>query len=197
MKRSLVFVAALVVLQLACGETVRTPTFAPTVTRPSGQTTNAATVVAATRTAAARTQNAVLTEAAYFGPATQPPNQNAAETATTYAATQMALLTEVGYFAPGSPTAPIPGCTGLLVSRLVIGNRAQVTFIDGATNLIRAKPGFSQEVVDKVPEGAPLTILEGPQCADESTWWYIRTDDGLEGWMEEYEKDIYLLEPIQ
>lgn len=50
-------------------------------------------------------------------------------------------------------------------------------------------------ILNKVPEGTLLNILDGPKCADDNHWWKIRTDNGLEGWMTETQDDVYLLEP--
>jgi hypothetical protein len=33
-----------------------------------------------------------------------------------------------------------------------------------------------------VPPGENVLILDGPRCAEGSTWWLVRSLDGLEGW---------------
>lgn len=86
---------------------------------------------------------------------------------------------------------------GNLESRLSKGNRARVAFTDGTDMRIRAKPGVTQNVLYKVPEGTQFSVLEGPQCIDDIGWWKILTDDGLVGWVAEYQGSIYLLEPYQ
>lgn len=88
-----------------------------------------------------------------------------------------------------------PVC-GNLKSYLHKGGAARITITDGTKTRIRAKAGFTQKILDSLPEGTPLTILQGPVCADKSAWWQVRTKDGLEGWMAEYQGDTYLLEPL-
>lgn len=86
-------------------------------------------------------------------------------------------------------------CNGMQ-SRVDAGDNASVAYTDGSNMRIRQAPGFSQSILDKVPEGTQLKILDGPECADGSTWWKIRTKDGQEGWMAEYQDDTYLIERL-
>ena len=85
---------------------------------------------------------------------------------------------------------------GSLQSRLNTSALARVTFTDGTDMRIRANPGLSQKIIDKVPEGTQVNILDEPKCVDGITWWKIHTNSGLEGWMAEYQDDVYLLEPL-
>jgi len=81
-------------------------------------------------------------------------------------------------------------------SRLLVGGKAQVAFTDGSTMRIRELPGFDQVIITTVPEGTNLEIVDGPKCVDGSNWWSIRTDNGDEGWMTEWQGETYLLEPV-
>ena len=83
-----------------------------------------------------------------------------------------------------------------LGTRLAPGKPARVAQVDGTNMRIRSQPGFSQGIIDRVPEGTRLTVLNGPKCIDGTNWWYIRTNGGIEGWMTESQNGIYLLEPI-
>lgn len=85
-------------------------------------------------------------------------------------------------------------CSGFF-SFLEVGSEARVAKVDGSNMRIRSQPGFSQDIVAKVPEGTRLTILNGPRCIDGAKWWYIRTKGGIEGWMTESQNNIPLLEP--
>ena len=80
-------------------------------------------------------------------------------------------------------------------SRLSVGDLARVARVNGTNMRIRSRPGFSESILNKVPEGTALTIMEGPECVDGNNWWYIRTNNGLEGWMTESQNGIYWLEP--
>lgn len=86
-------------------------------------------------------------------------------------------------------------CNGLQ-SRLSLGERVRVAFTDGTEIRIRTKAGFTQKVNDTAPEGTLITLINGPKCADDSTWWKVRTDNNQIGWMAEDQKGVYLLEPI-
>ena len=101
-----------------------------------------------------------------------------------------------------SPTAeaPIsksssPLVCGELSSRLTLGKLARVAYTDGNDMRIRSHPGLSQSVVNEVPEGTQFTVLDGPRCADNITWWKVQTNGGSDGWMAEYSNGVYLLEP--
>jgi len=85
-------------------------------------------------------------------------------------------------------------CKGLK-SRLYVGGKARVAFVDGSKTRIRKSPGFSREILYTVPEGTQVTITGGPKCANNSTWWQVRTKSGQIGWMAEYQNKTYLLEP--
>jgi hypothetical protein len=79
-------------------------------------------------------------------------------------------------------------------ARVQPGDKARVAHTNGSNMRIRNQPGFSQDVITKVPEGTPITILEGPQCVDGNNWWKVRAK-GVEGWMTESQNGEYLIEP--
>lgn len=84
-----------------------------------------------------------------------------------------------------------------LPTRLKPGMQARVAIVNGGKMRVRKNPGFSQDILDRVPEGTSLTVLDGPKCIDGSNWWYIRTNTGIEGWMTESQNGTYLLEPAR
>jgi len=51
----------------------------------------------------------------------------------------------------------------------------------GGLNL-REEATTSANTVGRAQDGTVLTVLEGPQQADDYTWWKVRTPDGKEGW---------------
>ncbi len=58
-----------------------------------------------------------------------------------------------------------------------------LVLVTGAGKLnLRESPTTSAAVVVAVPDDTVLTVLEGPQQADNYTWWKVRTPDGEEGW---------------
>ncbi|MCQ3953001.1 MAG: hypothetical protein DPW15_06925 [Chloroflexi bacterium] len=38
-----------------------------------------------------------------------------------------------------------------------------------------------------------VTVIGGPECAHEGTWWEVRTEYGDAGWMREFTDDGYFL----
>lgn len=67
---------------------------------------------------------------------------------------------------------------------LQVGEQAVVSTVEDTLRL-REGPGTSFAVIVELPEGTLVTLLEGPQIADEFSWWKIRTTDDLEGWAAE------------
>jgi hypothetical protein len=82
-------------------------------------------------------------------------------------------------------------------SRMNVGVTGRVAYTDGAYMRIRKNPGFNQAILSSVPEGTPITTIGGPFCVDKVTWWKIRTDKKLEGWMAETQYGVYLIEPVR
>ena len=104
------------------------------------------------------------------------------------------IATEVQFFGSLTQIAT-PTCTISLPSRLSIEKKARVAYTDGSEMRIRAKPGLEQDILDTVPEGTEFAIVGSSRCADNITWWPVRTDDGILGWMPEGQNGVYLLEP--
>jgi hypothetical protein len=62
-------------------------------------------------------------------------------------------------FAPGTPT-------------IVVG---------GALN-VRDAPGLGTGIVTALPDGYPVTIIDGPVEVDGIAWYQVTTTEGLAGW---------------
>jgi uncharacterized membrane protein len=56
-----------------------------------------------------------------------------------------------------------------------------------ATQRIRQDPGLGMEILRRLDEPAPATVLDGHRCVDDHVWWRVELDDGLEGWAAEGE----------
>lgn len=91
-----------------------------------------------------------------------------------------------------SPTPMV--CPGVLPSRLVIGDVAQIT--PGDPNTLRSAPSLSGARVGRIPAGSRIVVLEGPECADNYAWWRVN-HDGIEGWTAEGNNNAYWIEPIE
>lgn len=85
-------------------------------------------------------------------------------------------------------------CDDLNGVKLNLGDNAKVIW--PKVNL-RSSPVVPQvwdaNIVAQVEEGVNVTIIGGPECAHEGTWWEVRTENGNTGWMREFVSDGYLL----
>ena len=82
---------------------------------------------------------------------------------------------------PGGEGAVTPVCAS---DRLSIGMRAMVG--DGRNQRVRPQPSKAAREIAWLAPGVPVTLLDGPSCADGWIWWYIRDDSGrIQGWTAE------------
>ncbi|MFO7169846.1 MAG: SH3 domain-containing protein, partial [Chloroflexota bacterium] len=76
------------------------------------------------------------------------------------------------------------GATGVSAAGgLRVGATAWVQNEQGQNLRRRAAPGLEAKILDGLPVGTQLELLEGPVSDDGYTWWRIRTKDGREGWV--------------
>lgn len=78
-------------------------------------------------------------------------------------------------------------------SRLIVGERAQVTNNDQALN-IRSNPGTQYQQIGQMPPGAIFFVLNGPRCEGEYAWFYILYQS-MEGWIAEGDEELTYAEP--
>ncbi len=67
---------------------------------------------------------------------------------------------------------------------LVVGGQASINTTEGDTLNVRAGPGASYDILARLPDGARVTLLEGPRAGEGYTWWRIRAGN-VEGWVVE------------
>lgn len=79
---------------------------------------------------------------------------------------------------------------------LAVNKQARVFTTLGDTLNLRQGPGLNFEILDKLPSGTPVTLLEGPRKSDGYSWWFIRTPQGLEGWSVERADNEQTLQPM-
>lgn len=97
------------------------------------------------------------------------------------------------------PTVPPQNsywCDDLSLVKLDVGDNAKVVWMK--VNL-RSSPEVPQDyyanIVDDLLEGTQFTIIGGPECAHNGTWWKVRTSSGQIGWIREYTgSNGYLIE---
>ena len=81
--------------------------------------------------------------------------------------------------------APMPEPCAL-VGQLAIGARAVVRPDAALPSNVYADDGH---LLDRLPPGSPLTVMDGPLCAAFTVWWRIAAADGLNGWAIEGQGD--------
>jgi Bacterial SH3 domain len=69
------------------------------------------------------------------------------------------------------------------IAGLGVGAAAWVREEGGKNLRRRSGPGTSSNVLDTLPPGTQVALLEGPIEADDYHWWKIRVGDGREGWV--------------
>ncbi|MBA3377414.1 MAG: SH3 domain-containing protein [Chloroflexia bacterium] len=87
---------------------------------------------------------------------------------------------EIAFMAPGEETAveEDPAFTEIGIGAPVVTNT-------GSVNL-RAEPSISAEAVDQLDEGVELTVIGGPEDADDFTWWQVEvtgSEGPVQGWL--------------
>jgi WD40 repeat protein len=78
---------------------------------------------------------------------------------------------------------------------LVVGRQAAVHVVQGDTLNVREGVGLDFAILEKLPEGAVVTVLEGPREAGGNIWWRVQTAGGTEGWVVAEADDIQTLVP--
>jgi hypothetical protein len=85
-------------------------------------------------------------------------------------------------------------CPGSRPTRLTPGLVARV--LPGDANNVRELPSRDAGLVGQIPGDATFAVIEGPECADDFTWYKVEYK-GLIGWTVEGAGDEYFLEPLE
>jgi hypothetical protein len=100
-----------------------------------------------------------------------------------------------------TPTVALPSawsaCAGALPSQLVTGLKAYVSFDPPLANRVRELPGRQARILGQIQPGTVVTILEGPNCANNWVWWRVQSNEGLAGWTAEGDANTYWLLPCR
>lgn len=86
----------------------------------------------------------------------------------------------IAFMAPVEEAPAEEAITGIGIGAIV------VTTADAVN--VRAEPSTSADAVDQLDAGVELTIIDGPQDADEFTWWQVEVNDSegpVVGWVAE------------
>jgi len=100
---------------------------------------------------------------------------------------------------PPTATPPPATATATPAPHVMVGATVMVSDTGGLDLRLRAGPGLDFVTLKIVQEGAQLLVLEGPQTADDHTWWRMREAQGVVGWaVEDWLVPVSpkLLEPV-
>lgn len=78
---------------------------------------------------------------------------------------------------------PTPTATATPFPQVAIGATVVVTGTEGLDLRLRAGPGLDFVTFKIVHEGARLVVQDGPQEEDGFTWWRVRDEQDVAGWV--------------
>lgn len=79
---------------------------------------------------------------------------------------------------------PSSSCPGAPDQRLTVGSNARVcTKIDNV--YIRKEPSKNSGILTSVVPGMVVNIIDGPECANDYSYWKVKLSNGMTGWMSE------------
>ncbi len=80
-------------------------------------------------------------------------------------------------------------CIGAPLQRMSINGRGYIcTKVDRV--IIRTGAGKSNSEITRKHPGTQFDVVGGPKCANNLSWWKIRTNDGIVGWIAEGGDDL-------
>ncbi|KXK15503.1 MAG: SH3 type 3 domain-containing protein [Chloroflexi bacterium OLB14] len=83
-----------------------------------------------------------------------------------------------------TPLPLITSCSGAPPQRVEVGRRGFVcTQYDRL--IVRTGPYASDTEITRIEPNTYFRVIDGPVCANNWSWWEIRTDDGVRGWVSE------------
>lgn len=85
-------------------------------------------------------------------------------------------------------------CANGMLPRLQPGQTGRVTYDPPFSNSIRTQPASGSTVLGEIPPGGVFTVLAGPQCGSNMTWYQV-SYNSLVGWTPEGNNAVYWLEP--
>lgn len=80
-----------------------------------------------------------------------------------------------------TPETPVPTGEATSATGLTIGGKATVAASSGLK--MRAEAGTSSSQVKTLADGSVVEILDGPKEVDDYSWWQVRDEAGITGWV--------------
>ena len=79
---------------------------------------------------------------------------------------------------------PVNPTEDVATPEFVPGGMALVVSDGGLSNKLFAEPRLDEATIfAQNTAGTQFTLLDGPEQADGHTWWQVRRNDGVEGWV--------------
>jgi hypothetical protein len=90
--------------------------------------------------------------------------------------------------------SPTPACEAAPPTRMIVGERGQVTDEDPRPLNVRSGPGTEFRILGRLEMREVFLILDGPECGGSFVWYRVRRGN-LEGWIAEGDFGSYYIEP--
>jgi uncharacterized protein YgiM (DUF1202 family) len=90
--------------------------------------------------------------------------------------------------------SPTPACEAAPPTRIIVGERGQVTDDDPRPLNVRSGPGTEFRILGRLEALQVFLVLEGPRCGGNFAWYRVRRGN-LEGWIAEGDPGNYYIEP--
>ncbi len=89
---------------------------------------------------------------------------------------------------------PTLACTEAPRTRLILGERGQVSNNDPEPLNVRSGPGTGFNILGILVTSEVFTVLDGPRCNGEYAWYLVISEE-LQGWIAEGDPNLYYVEP--
>jgi len=85
--------------------------------------------------------------------------------------------------APAAVSTPTSSTQIETAASLSVGSQAKVVGTGGSGLNVRSGAGMGNARVKTLPDGTAVEVIGGPKDADGFTWWQIRDQAGVTGWV--------------
>jgi hypothetical protein len=88
-----------------------------------------------------------------------------------------------------SPAIVRSSCSGAPLQRMIVNARGHVCTQSDSVR-VRSGPARSSSTLFQLKPNTIFTVIGGPACSDNWSWWNIRMSDGTTGWVSEGGDDV-------
>ena len=94
------------------------------------------------------------------------------------------IAVDLGVSSTFPTLTPSQSCPNAPTQRMIVDQRGHVCTKNDRV-VVRTGPSRSYNEVIRLDPGSTFTVIGGPSCANDWSWWEIRTDDNITGWIAE------------